>query len=258
MRFALSVLVALCSLCGAPLAARAQTPNHLTRNAEAVASGQRGLEAYKNDDWATAYSLFHRAETLAHSPVFLLYMARARERQGASSEALDLYARVARESLDGAPESWRSAVEQASREGGELRTRLANEGRNAADTRAGARASEQGQNEDRNDAAPSATRVAAFAAGAVGAAGLAVGAIAGIVAWAKLNELEKRCGHEGCDPADKPKLESVETWSRIADVGFVVGVTGMATSAVFFWVVPAASADAKVPIRTGVAARVRF
>jgi hypothetical protein len=251
MPVAVSLLTALLLL-SVSLTVRAQTePTELGRNARAVANGQRGLEAFRQGDWATAYSRFHDAETFAHSPVFLLYMARARARLGASAEALDLYTRVARERLgDGVPDSWRSAVEQATQEGSELRARLAREGARRSRPRTDDAAPEV--------AAPGASRPAAFVAGAIGVAGLAVGAVTGIVAWVKLNELEQRCGPNGCDPSEKPALERVETLSRIADVGFVVGGTGLATSAVFFWAVPAASRGTSVPIRAGLSARLRF
>jgi hypothetical protein len=251
MPFAVALLTAL-ALLAAPLTAGAQTePTELTRNAHAVASGQDGLEAFRRGDWATAYSRFHDAETFAHSPVFLLYMARARARQGASAEALDLYARVARESLDErVPDSWRSAVEQARAEGSELGARLVREDSKRLRLPSAPAVTEP--------AGPSVPRSVAFAAGAIGVTGLAVGAVAGIVAWVKLNELEERCGPNGCKPADKPALEKVETWSRIADLGFVVGGTGIATSAVFLWVIPATSTSTGLPMRAGVSARMSF
>ena len=251
MPFRVAVLAFLLLFSGFPLSVRAQTGSkHLTRNAVAVATGPRGLEAFRRGDWAQAYALFHRAETLAHSPVFLLYMARAREKQHASEEALDLYARVVRQPVNGeVPDSWRTAVEQAEQELRELRSRLARE----ASQRAARR-----QLEAPRSAAPRASRNAAFAAGGIGAAGVAFGAVAGIVAWVKLNQIEERCTPRGCKPSDRDELESVQTWSRIADVGFVVGGTGLATSAVFFWVLPLAPGSQTSPMRAGVFARMRF
>lgn len=267
MVFGRSVFLALLVLL-LPLPLRAQgQPADLSRNADAVAQGQRGLEAFRSGDFSAAYALFHGAETIAHSPVFLLYMARARQRQGASDEALDLYARVTREPLvDETPDSWRSAVEQARREAAELQAELARraeapprllESRHETGTAREA----LGDREDALDAREDgrgerASRNAAIAAGAIGVAGLALGAVAGLVALTKLNALESRCGEQPCDPAEKSNLESVDTWSRISDLGFVVGGTGLATSAVFLWVVPAASPSA--PIRAGVSARMRF
>ncbi len=251
MPLARSLLLGLL-LSWAPLTARAQSrPEELDRNAAAVASGRRGLEAFRNGEWTSAYALFHEAETLAHSPVFLLYMARARARHGAFAEALDLYALVNREPLDErAPDSWRSAVEQAQRESAELRARLARqEARDsapplAASTTANATASTSGSD-----------HAAALAAGAVGVAGLAMGVVAGLVAWTTLNDLKERCGPSGCDPADKSKLERARTWARLSDLGFVVGGTGIATSAVFLWVVPATP---NASMHAGVSARLRF
>lgn len=248
MPLARSLLLGLL-LSSAPLTARAQSrPEDLDRNAAAVASGRRGLEAFRSGEWTSAYALFHEAETLAHSPVFLLYMARARARHGAFAEALDLYALVKREPLaEHTPDSWRSAVEQAQRESAELRARLAR--REARDSAPPPVASTTAS------AAPSGSdRDAALAAGAVGVAGLAMGVVAGLVAWTTLNDLKERCGPSGCDPADKSKLDRARTWARLSDLGFVVGGTGIATSAVFLWVVPAPNAS----MHAGVSARLRF
>lgn len=236
-------------LSSAPLTARAQSrPETLHRNADAVVSGQRGLEAFRNREWAAAYSLFHEAETLAHSPVFLLYMARARARVFAFAEALDLYARVMREPVnEQTPDSWRSAVEQGRREAAALQRRLM---RN--DARKGVAPVESPEAGETSGTAPKA----ALAAGAAGLAGIAMGLVAGIVAWSQLNDVKARCEPTGCNPADKSKLDSVQTWARLSDIGFVVGGTGLATSAVFLWVVPAASRAA--PGRAGFSARVSF
>ncbi|HEX6276756.1 MAG TPA: hypothetical protein VFZ53_27120 [Polyangiaceae bacterium] len=244
-RFVLFALFAL----SVPLTASAQTsPDALSRNTEAVTRGEQGLEAFRNGDWAAAYDLFQQAETLAHSPVFLLYMARARERQGASAEALDLYDRVARSDA-GNLDSWRSAVEQARREGAELRAKRAEEAEPAAPV-----TSDAARNATHSDGWPRA----AVAAGVTGVAGLALGAAAGIVAWVELDELKSRCKPTGCDPADQEKLDRIETWTRLSNVGFVVGGVGLATAGIFLWVVPAETTARGALVDAGLGARVRF
>lgn len=251
MAFVKFVLLAVWVLC-VPLTVRAQaSAGDLSRNAEAVARGERGLEAFRNGDFVAAYELFQQAETLAHSPVFLLFMARARERQGAWAEALDLYARIAREpSGRGASEAWVSAIEQAKREAEELRARLAQE--------AAAREHAARSEASRVTSGPRVSRAAAFAAGAIGVAGVVLGATSGIVAWVELEELRARCSPRGCDRSDRAKLERIKTWSRVSDVGFVIGGTGLLTSAVFLWVVPAVSATPGIPVDAGLSAQVRF
>jgi hypothetical protein len=228
----------------------AQTsPDALSRNTEAVTRGEQGLEAFRNGDWAAAYDLFQRAETLAHSPVFLLFMARARERQGATAEALDLYARITR-SRAGGLDSWRSAIEEAQREGAELRARLAEEAERPAPARFDV--------PSRGATHSSTWPRAALTAGVTGIAGLVLGAAAGIVAWVELDQLRSRCKPTGCDATQQAKLDRVETWGRLADLGFVVGGAGLVTSGIFLWVVPAATAPRAAPIDAGLAARVKF
>jgi hypothetical protein len=95
------------------------------RNAEALRLGREALDAYQRNDWAAAYSGFSSAEALTHSPVFILYMARARRNSGALLDARDLYGRVVAEELDAAaPEPWRTAVTDAGVELAELARRI--------------------------------------------------------------------------------------------------------------------------------------
>jgi hypothetical protein len=97
----------------------------LSRNADAVTAGRAALEAYERRDWVAAYDAFRRAESLAHSPVFLLYMARAKERAGARLEALELYARVSSEAVSSStPDAWKTAIDTARAEHAALAERL--------------------------------------------------------------------------------------------------------------------------------------
>jgi hypothetical protein len=123
LRAVRALALALALGLAAPKLARAQphaepTPDEpgsvLSRNADAVTAGRAALEAYDRRDWVAAYEAFRRAESLAHSPVFLLYMARAKERAGARLEALELYARVANEAATSStPDAWRTALDAA-------------------------------------------------------------------------------------------------------------------------------------------------
>lgn len=101
--------------------------------ASAQSSGaERALElGYEADTlfargkWAEAYERFAEADALAHSPVFVLYMARARRNDGKLLEATEIYARVAAEELaPDAPKPFRDAVADASAEHGELQERI--------------------------------------------------------------------------------------------------------------------------------------
>jgi len=104
----------------------------LPTNAEAEPSAQQALDlAYEADDlfakgkWDEAYSRFQRADALAHSPVFVLFMARSKKNAGKLLEASALYERVATEKLAfDAPKPFRAASSDAASELAELRGRI--------------------------------------------------------------------------------------------------------------------------------------
>jgi hypothetical protein len=256
--------VALLVALGWTLRAQAQSAD-LGLNSEAVVRGQRGLEAFRERDWATAYDSFRQAETLVHSPVFLLYMARARAEEGAHPEALDLYARVVAEKLpENAPAAWRQAVRQAESESQALRARL--EERAAEEARSTAHQSRQAGSPSATPRAvprprrlsAEARRAAVIASSAVGAASLVLGVTAGVVALVRFRPIDTRCGPYGCNRADKHQHDQVMTWSRLSDLGFVVAGAGFATAAVFLWVIPGAPAGSSGNSTAGFSARVRF
>jgi hypothetical protein len=251
-----SVFLLVWSLAWAPSAVRAQAAAPvLDRNALAVEAGQRGLEAFRLGDWEAAYRAFREAEATAHSPVFLLYMARVRQRQGASAEALDLYARVAAEPVTNAtPDSWRAAIEHAAAEQAELRASISLYAAVAKPPAPGSLArSKPASRKERARPTPTAHQIA-LSAGAIGAAGILLGTTAGIVAKLKLDQIETNCTEQGCDPADKPKLESVRAWERVANVGFIVAGTALATAGVFLWLVPSTPKSSTKATSAGIAA----
>jgi hypothetical protein len=94
-------------------------------------ASQRALDlAYEADDlfakgkWDAAYARFAEADSLAHSPVFVLFMARAKRNACKLLEAATLYERVAEEKLAAtAPKPFRAAITDATSELAELRTR---------------------------------------------------------------------------------------------------------------------------------------
>ena len=95
------------------------------KNLEAVRLGGEALGAFQRGDWRAAYDGFSSAEALTHSPVFVLYMARARRNENALVEARELYGRVAAEHLYAtAPQPWRTAVADAAAEFGEVSRRI--------------------------------------------------------------------------------------------------------------------------------------
>lgn len=91
----------------------------------AIELGRRGLESFSRGSFELAKAQFSAAEELAHSPVFLLYMARCDRALGKWTAARDSLRRVVAEELDAqAPAPWQHAVASAHAELGLLSTEL--------------------------------------------------------------------------------------------------------------------------------------
>ena len=74
----------------------------------------KGFDAFDRGRYAEAHDHFAAAEAAAHSPVFLLYMARCKRQLGELGEARQLYDRLVNEKLaDDAPAPFRSAQDDA-------------------------------------------------------------------------------------------------------------------------------------------------
>ena len=80
----------------------------------ALQLGNEGLELYNEENYDVALERFSDAESLVHSPVFVLYMARIEHRRGHWVRAIAHYNRVLGEPLSAdAPDTWRRAREEA-------------------------------------------------------------------------------------------------------------------------------------------------
>jgi len=75
-----------------------------------VEKANSGLKLFEQGKWQEALALFREADTLYHSPVFVLYAARCLERAGRWTAALAEYERLAAEPLPAsAPKAWLDA-----------------------------------------------------------------------------------------------------------------------------------------------------
>ena len=107
---AIQLRIALVVALLAPALAAEEAPN----NERALRLGHAGLAAFESQDYETALENFELAERSAHSPVFVLYMAKAQLELGELLGARKLLRRVAKEELDEhAPAAWRRAQLQA-------------------------------------------------------------------------------------------------------------------------------------------------
>jgi hypothetical protein len=94
--------------------------------AGARVAATEGVKASNEKRWADAADLFTRAESLVHSPVHLLYLARAQEKLGHLVKARENYTRVIREHLGAdSPDAFKQAQASAQQEVGALEPRLA-------------------------------------------------------------------------------------------------------------------------------------
>src|SRR5687768_16858203 len=95
MRRAVCTL-ALVALAAVSSAARAQPQGGLPGD-HAVAFAQQGLAAYQAGKWDEAYARFQSADRLVPSPVFRLYMARAKRNDGQLIEARAIFRTIVAE-----------------------------------------------------------------------------------------------------------------------------------------------------------------
>jgi hypothetical protein len=94
--------------------------------AGARVAATEGVKASNEKRWADAADLFTRAESLVHSPVHLLYLARAQEKLGHLVKARENYTRIIREHLGAdSPDAFKQAQASAQQEAGALEPRLA-------------------------------------------------------------------------------------------------------------------------------------
>src|SRR4051812_21701703 len=94
--------------------------------AGARVAATEGVKAINDKRWADAADLFSRAESLVHSPVHLLYLARAQEKLGKLVKARENYNRIIREKFGPeSPDAFRAAQGSAQHEVGALDARLA-------------------------------------------------------------------------------------------------------------------------------------
>jgi hypothetical protein len=104
-------LVLTLALAGAPSSRASAQPEAVK---QALELGYEGDRLYAQGSWAEAYQRFADADRLAHSPVFVLYMARCRKNAGRLLEARALYDRVMTEPLpSSAPQPFQVAREDA-------------------------------------------------------------------------------------------------------------------------------------------------
>jgi hypothetical protein len=117
--------LAVCAVFAASLVAFDASAQTDDERAGARAAAQEGATAFREKRWADAIDLFTRAESLVHSPMHVIFMARAHANLNKLVKARELYNKVIREPLgSNAPKAFQNAQEEAQKELNELEPRL--------------------------------------------------------------------------------------------------------------------------------------
>lgn len=231
--------------------------------------GNRGLVAYSAGDFGAALEHFGRAEELAHSPVFQLYIARSLAALGRTEEARAVYHSIleaipeGKTSLPGStdpatgtvrplPAPWLRARGEAERELAELLhpSDAPNTGATTAPTTTEPPRTEEAQVEQkptqRESLPPPAPaskglgpqRWAAITAFSIGGAGLVTAVVTGSVALSLASEVRDNCVDSVCPAEDQPKADRATTLGNVATAAIVVAAVGTITGVTLLALAP--------------------
>jgi hypothetical protein len=108
----------------------------------------------------------------------------------------------------------------------------------------------------------SVRREVAYISGGVGLLGLACGAVAGALALAQKSSVDQNCPDHVCNVEGRRALDTARTEAMVSNVGFAVGLLGVAAASVVWFAWPSAeqhqgqspSAARRGAVRIGVAA----
>jgi hypothetical protein len=94
---------------------------------------------------------------------------------------------------------------------------------------------------------PARSKTPAYVIGGVGVAGIAVGSITGFMVLGKKSTVDSECTDHVCRPAGVNAANSGKTLGLVSDIGFGVGIAGLATSAILLLTQPKVEASAQMP-----------
>jgi hypothetical protein len=238
-----------------------------TNGDRAVAKGMEGLRQYAAGNYASAYEHFQLAEELSHSPVFVLHMARSKGALGEIPAARELYRRVVNEQLpEHAPAPWTRAQQTASVELEALPEEAPDEPRVGNDDTTARAEALQAAPKAPADAPVSKPTPAqsgetlrvrgntgeaqtwpAFVVLGVGSLGLGVGAVTGLVAAKKTDNIREACDGNTCRSSEGDEVRSARAFARVSTWSFVIG--GAFAGAGGAWLL--LHSDAVAPMQVG-------
>jgi hypothetical protein len=94
---------------------------------------------------------------------------------------------------------------------------------------------------------PRRSNALAYVIGGVGVAGIAVGSVTGILVFGKKSTVKDQCVGTTCSSNGVSAANSGKTLAVVSDIGFGVGIVGLATSAFLLLTQPKAEASALAP-----------
>jgi hypothetical protein len=93
---------------------------------------------------------------------------------------------------------------------------------------------------------PRKSNTPAYLIGGIGVAGVAVGSVTGILVFGKKSTVKDECAGSTCSSAGVSAANSGKTLAIVSDIGFGVGIVGLATSAVLLLTRPKAEPAAQL------------
>lgn len=91
------------------------------------------------------------------------------------------------------------------------------------------------------------SKTPAYIIGGIGVAGIVVGGVTGFMVLGKKSTVSSQCTDHLCSPAGVNAANSGKTLGLVSDIGFGVGIAGLATSAILLLTQPKAESSAQVP-----------
>jgi hypothetical protein len=255
----------------------------------AVTLGREAMMLYEGGRYAEAHDRFAAAEGVVHSPVFVLYMARAKRAVGELLAAVERYQRVRDETLSpDAPEPWRRAQAEANAELADLAPRVptihvegtlaelfvngtpvAYEGPLRVDPGRYVLLMRDGAGRQREEivevregdalhvAFPPAeieTEGPLWPGGlllGLGIAGLTVGTITGTIAKVEADDIKSRCLGDSCLEVDAGRADQARALATASTASFVAGGALAAVGVVLLIVRPGGAPNVAIDLRPG-------
>jgi hypothetical protein len=224
-----------------PMVALASPPATSARD-QALKQAKEGYELFERNHFEEAYERFRAADRLFHAPTVVIFEARCQQRLGKLTEAEALYVQLLDEPLPkDAPAQFVEAHRNAERELADLR----------AQRKQQAPAPPLGPpavSEVRPPAPSRGSEWPGYVTLGAGGLSLGIGAVTGLLAVARTNDLKARCPDNQCSPADQSTANDIKSTGNVSTVAFLAGGALVATGVLLVLLPPGGAAPAATPV----------